>query len=413
MESSAWGWVNLISATSRCTRWSGMSRMSTWARPSSSRARTRAGSPIRRAVSSTRERSAPDRFTSSPATMARNPWRRYSARSAARRWGSRPASLACATATRAWTGSRSARDSASWASTSMSSSTTPPAATWSSADKASRADPRPRRTAESSASSESGRPVASRTCWSRADNVSEPRRRNSKCCVRLRIVGSTFCASVVASTKTTCPGGSSRVFNNAFDAAGREHVDLVDDVDLPPARSAQGGMCHQVAHGVHAVVRGGVELVHVERRPPGDLDARVADPAGLAVLERRAVQRLGEDAGGRGLAGPPRAAEEVRVPDPAVAHGVSQSQAHVLLPEHLVEALGAETSVKRLVGSRILVAGVGHGRSLPGRPGATGRPGHGAGGLVATARYGAGDRCDGQVCYGTRPDPLRAAAFRP
>ncbi len=49
--------------------------------------------------------------------------------------------------------------------------------------------------------------------------VSEPRRRNSKCWVRLRIVGSTFWASVVASTKTTWPGGSSRVFNNALEAA--------------------------------------------------------------------------------------------------------------------------------------------------------------------------------------------------
>ena len=42
---------------------------------------------------------------------------------------------------------------------------------------------------------------------------------NSKCCVRERIVGSTFCGSVVASTNTTCAGGSSSVFSNVFDAA--------------------------------------------------------------------------------------------------------------------------------------------------------------------------------------------------
>ena len=47
----------------------------------------------------------------------------------------------------------------------------------------------------------------------------------------------------------------------------------------------------------------------------------------------------------------PRAAEEVGVADAAVAHGVSQGQAHVVLPEHLLEALRAETTVKRLVGS--------------------------------------------------------------
>ncbi len=44
-------------------------------------------------------------------------------------------------------------------------------------------------------------------------------RRTSKCCVRLRMVGSTFCGSVVASTNTTCGGGSSSVFSSAFDAA--------------------------------------------------------------------------------------------------------------------------------------------------------------------------------------------------
>ncbi len=80
------------------------------------------------------------------------------------------------------------------------------------------------------------------------------------------------------------------------------------------------------------------------------------------------------------------------MPDPTVAHGVSQCQAHVLLPEHLVEALRTETSIKRLVGSGILVAGVGHGRSLPGRPGATARQvrrcGPGASPVIgATARF--------------------------
>ena len=44
-------------------------------------------------------------------------------------------------------------------------------------------------------------------------------RCTSKCWVRLRMVGSTFCGSVVASTNTTWSGGSSSVFSSAFDAA--------------------------------------------------------------------------------------------------------------------------------------------------------------------------------------------------
>ena len=46
--------------------------------------------------------------------------------------------------------------------------------------------------------------------------------------------GSTFWGSVVASTNTTWPGGSSSVLSRAL-AAAVEHVDFVDDVDLPPA----------------------------------------------------------------------------------------------------------------------------------------------------------------------------------
>ena len=42
---------------------------------------------------------------------------------------------------------------------------------------------------------------------------------NSKCWVRDRIVGSTLSGSVVASTNTTCGGGSSIDFSSVFDAA--------------------------------------------------------------------------------------------------------------------------------------------------------------------------------------------------
>ena len=52
-----------------------------------------------------------------------------------------------------------------------------------------------------------------------AESVSGPSSRNSKCWVRLRMVGSTFCGSVVASTKMTWAGGSSRVLSRALEAA--------------------------------------------------------------------------------------------------------------------------------------------------------------------------------------------------
>ena len=52
------------------------------------------------------------------------------------------------------------------------------------------------------------------------------------------------------------------------------------------------------------------------------------------------------------------------MPDPTVTHRVSQGQAHVFLPQHLLEALRAETTVQRLVGDGS-VAGVGRARRGP------------------------------------------------
>ena len=78
--------------------------------------------------------------------------------------------------------------------------------------------------------------------------------------------------------------------------------------------------------------------------------ARLAGPARFAAVGRRAVERLGEDPGGRGLAGPARPAEEVGVGDVAVAHGVDERPRDVVLAAHLREALGSEAPVEGLEG---------------------------------------------------------------
>ena len=83
---------------------------------------------------------------------------------------------------------------------------------------------------------------------------------------------------------------------------------------------------------------------------------------------------------------------------PSVANGISQSEAHVLLTEHLVEALGTKTAVERLVGDRLCITGGRHPRSLPVGRCDPKRPVAGA-----TARLAAAH----EAC------PLRAAAFRP
>ncbi len=129
----------------------------------------------------------------------------------------------------------------------------------------------------------------------------------------------------------------------------REHVDLVEDVHLAPARGAERGPLVQLADAVDAVVRRRVELEHVERRAVLDRPADVADTARLAVGDVRAVQGFGEDARGRRLAGAAWPAEEVRVRDPVVAHGVAEGPHHVLLTEHFVKSLRSVAAVEGLM----------------------------------------------------------------
>ena len=111
----------------------------------------------------------------------------------------------------------------------------------------------------------------------------------------------------------------------------REHVDLVDDVDLPPSRRRQRRPGNEVPHGVDAVVGRRVQLVDVEGSAPGDVQARVARSARLPLDGTRAVQRLRKDPRGRGLSGAPGAGEEVGVCDAVVPNRVAEGVHHVVL----------------------------------------------------------------------------------
>src|SRR5207253_11520267 len=72
--------------------------------------------------------------------------------------------------------------------------------------------------------------------------------------------------------------------------------------------------------------------------------------AGLAVVELRAVERLGQDAGAGRLARAPRAAEQIGVGGAVVAHRIAQGPGDVVLRHHLAEALRPVTAVEGLVG---------------------------------------------------------------
>ena len=122
-----------------------------------------------------------------------------------------------------------------------------------------------------------------------------------------------------------------------------------------------------------------------------DGHARGAHAARLAVDGALAVEDLGQDAGGRGLARAARSAQQVGVTHPILDDGVAQRRDEVVLTSDLGEALRPVAAVERLVGHRRRAY-----RSL----------------CRAPAR-GPAPPCDGQATCGTSEVPVRAAAFRP
>ena len=129
-------------------------------------------------------------------------------------------------------------------------------------------------------------------------------------------------------------------------------LDLVDDEDLAGEVGRRGvDARQQVAHVVDPVVRGGIELDHVERAAVADGDAGLARVVGLAVDWIKAVDRLGDDARHRRLARAARTDEEQAVADPAQAGGVAQRFDDRLLADDLAEGLRTPAPIDGLVRS--------------------------------------------------------------
>ncbi|MCO4699785.1 hypothetical protein LRR80_05886 [Streptomyces sp. RO-S4] len=130
----------------------------------------------------------------------------------------------------------------------------------------------------------------------------------------------------------------------------RDHVGLVDDVDLVAAgRGPEERLLPQVTGVVHTTVRSGVDLDDVDRS--GAVAREVL--ARLALTARRrcgpllAVQTPGEDAGAGRLAAAAGPAEQVRVIDPVVPQRLLQRVGDMLLPDDLGERLRAIAAVQR------------------------------------------------------------------
>ena len=127
-----------------------------------------------------------------------------------------------------------------------------------------------------------------------------------------------------------------------------ELVRLVEDVDLvAPLGRLQDHALADLADVVDPPLRRRIHLDHVERRAVRDRDARVADPVRFRRRTLHAVERLGEDARHRGLAGAARAGEEVGLAQLPELDRVAQRAHDRLLADDVVEVLRAVLPVER------------------------------------------------------------------
>ena len=133
------------------------------------------------------------------------------------------------------------------------------------------------------------------------------------------------------------------------EALARDHVGLVDDVDLVAAvDGSEERPLAQVARVVDTAVAGGVDLDDVEAARASARQVAAALALAARVRDRGllAVERAGEDARARRLAAATRAGEEVGVVDAVVGERVPQRVGHVRLADHLGERLRAIAPVQ-------------------------------------------------------------------
>ena len=133
----------------------------------------------------------------------------------------------------------------------------------------------------------------------------------------------------------------------------RQHVDLVDDVDLIlPARGGVADIVPQFAHLLDAIVAGAVDLQDVQADPAGNLTAGIANAARFGGRRVDAAERLGQDARGRRLADATRADEEISMREPVLRDRVFEGARDVFLADDVVKNLRPVLARENLVAHR-------------------------------------------------------------
>jgi hypothetical protein len=110
-----------------------------------------------------------------------------------------------------------------------------------------------------------------------------------------------------------------------------------------------GGVVAKVANIFDTIVARSVDLDHIQIASLGDLLAHVANSAGLRCGAVHAIERLRQDAGGRGFSNAARADKKIGLSQAACIDGVLKCPRDMILPDNLGEGLGTILAGKNSV----------------------------------------------------------------
>ena len=130
----------------------------------------------------------------------------------------------------------------------------------------------------------------------------------------------------------------------------REHVSLIDDVDLVAllVRGRVHRSLTQVPRVIDPAIARGVDLDHIQRSPAGpDARAGLTRSARLSVLSIRTIERHREDAGGRRLTDSPGPGEQIGVRGAARLDGNTKRRSHVILSDEIGKPTGSVSPGER------------------------------------------------------------------
>ncbi|CUI80935.1 Uncharacterised protein [Achromobacter kerstersii] len=125
---------------------------------------------------------------------------------------------------------------------------------------------------------------------------------------------------------------------HGVESVAGQHVHFVDHVDLEAPRARRvHRLFEQLRHFFDAAVRGRIQFQVVDKAPSVDFRTSAADAARLGRDADFTVERLGQDAGKRGLAHAPGAGEQPGMVQALGVERVSQRAHHVILSHKGIE----------------------------------------------------------------------------